>query len=120
MPWRLPPPTDIVVAPAETRPWWLAASPQRTDATAGNEAIPVEHTPSTTDRIGAAVTAVWIGGSALAAVLPEPSVEDDYEDLPAAESDDDVADDQIGLPRVTASRERFGLPQTRLRFAVGL
>jgi hypothetical protein len=86
------PPKDVVVAPAEQRPWWLAATPAKTDAAANDQPIPIpaEHEPSTADRAGAAVTAIWIGGSALAAVLPEPTVEDDDRpDPPADETDED-------------------------------
>jgi hypothetical protein len=83
------PPKDVVMAPAEQRPWWLTAAPVKTDAAANDQPIPIpaEHQPSTADRAGAAVTAIWLGGSALAAVLPEPSVEDD-DDRPSPPSDE--------------------------------
>jgi hypothetical protein len=78
------PPKDIVVAPAEERLWWLTAAPTRTDAPADDQPIPipVEQQPTATDRAGAAVTAVWLGGSALAAALPEPVAEDNEDERP--------------------------------------
>jgi hypothetical protein len=85
----VPPAKDAIVAQAESRPWWLTAAPQRTEITAGDEAIPVE--PTTADRAAAAVTAVWLGGPALAAVLPEPRLDEDEEEwpLPQPEEQDD-------------------------------
>jgi hypothetical protein len=79
----VPPPKDAVVATAESRPWWLTAAPLRADATAGDDPIPIplEHVPTTGERASAAVMAVWLGGSALSAVLPEPRVDDDEEEL---------------------------------------
>jgi predicted outer membrane repeat protein len=82
----VPPAKDAIVAQAESRPWWLTAAPQRSEITAGDEAIPVE--PTTADRAAAAVTAVWLGGSALAAVLPEPRLDDDEEKWPLAQPEE--------------------------------
>jgi hypothetical protein len=66
------PPNDVIVAPAETRPWWLTAAPTKADAN-GDQPIPIplDHEPSTTDRAGAAVTAVWLGAHAIAMAAPE-------------------------------------------------
>ena len=85
----VPPSKDAVIAPAESRPWWLAASPQRAEISANNDAIaiPPERTPTTADRVAAGVTAVWIGGSALAAVIPEPPLDDDEEQWPPPAED---------------------------------
>jgi hypothetical protein len=86
-----PPPKDVVVAPAENHPWWLTASPAKTDAAANDQPIPIplDHEPSTVDRAGAAVTAVWLGAHAIAMVTPEiPADEDDEEQRPEPETDE--------------------------------
>ncbi len=85
----VPPSKDVVVAPAESRPWWLTAAPLRADSPNGDDLIPVEHVPTTSERAGVAVTAVWIGGHALAAVAPEPRLDDDEESTPQPEEQDD-------------------------------
>ena len=82
----VPPPKDAVVAPAEERPWWLAAAPPRAED--APITIPAEHEPTASERAGAAVTAVWLGGTALAAVIPEaPADEDDEEEWSPPEPD---------------------------------
>jgi hypothetical protein len=85
------PPKDVVVAPAESRPWWLAAAPTKGDAN-GDQPIPisVDHDPSTTDRVGVAVTAVWLGAHAIAMATPEiPAEEEDEEQRTEPETEND-------------------------------
>jgi predicted outer membrane repeat protein len=87
-----PPVVDAVVAPAEERPWWLAAAPHRTDPPSAQDApIPVstEHEPTAGERAAAAVTAIWIGGATLAAVAPERTTADEPEPRPLPEEDDE-------------------------------
>jgi predicted outer membrane repeat protein len=84
------PPKDAVVAQAESRPWWLTAAPTKAYANGDQPIpIPVGQEPSTTDRAGAAVTAVWLGAHAIAMVTPEiPADEDDEEQRPEPEADE--------------------------------
>jgi hypothetical protein len=93
----VPPPAapaeDVVIASAEERPWWLKpyeirAEPQPTDA------IPIPSAePTEGDRAAAALTAVWLGGSALAAVAEPPSAVEDKEQWPPREPDEGGGDE---------------------------
>src|SRR5205823_10108527 len=91
----LPPPDvsteDAVIAPAEADLWWLGVYKHRPDTNADqSDPIPVRE-PTDADRAAAAVTAVWLGGAALATVAPEPRA-DDEEQRPPPETDEDETD----------------------------
>ena len=80
----LPPPDvsdgDVVIATAETHPWWLKPYKQNAERPATDESIqipPRAEVASTGDRAAAALTAVWIGGAALAAVTEPPADEEE-------------------------------------------
>jgi hypothetical protein len=81
----------VVVASAEARPWWLAAAPQRAEITAGDDAIAIspERQPTESERLSAAISAIWLGGHALALVAPEPPREEDEEWLPPSEASEE-------------------------------
>ena len=83
------PAEEVVVAAAESHPWWLTAAPQRAEVSATEDQIPVAHEPTTGERFGAAVTAVWIGGHALAAVAPERPLYEKEQWLPPPEDEQD-------------------------------
>ncbi|HEY1381768.1 MAG TPA: choice-of-anchor Q domain-containing protein [Gemmataceae bacterium] len=88
----LPPPAvevDPVVATAETHPWWLKSYEHRSEP-AADDPIPIPAAePTDADRAAAGVTAVWLGGAALAAVAPEPPADDEEQYPPPAEDEDE-------------------------------
>jgi predicted outer membrane repeat protein len=83
------PAEEVVVATAESHPWWLTAAPVRAESSTGDDAIPVEHVPTTGERITAGLTALWIGGHALSAVAPERRRDEKEDWLPPQPDEQD-------------------------------
>jgi predicted outer membrane repeat protein len=85
---------DVVVAAAESHPWWLKPYEHRaeTEEVTPSDTIPIPPAKSPTDgdHSAAAMAAIWIGGSALAAVIePTTEEEEEHEWRPLSEAEED-------------------------------
>src|SRR5262249_20308547 len=83
---------EVVIATAESHPRWLKPYEQKIDqpTTVNDVQIPPRAAvPTTGEKTAVALTALWVGGSAIAAVTEPPADEEEQWPPPRREPDED-------------------------------